>query len=62
MDRGEEARQGRQGSCWACGHDTRALATMAMGRKGWGWGREIVDVSGVGRAVRQGCLALTSCF
>lgn len=40
----------------------RALATLATGRKGQGWGRETEGASGVGGVVGQGCLALTSCF
>lgn len=66
MDRGAEGKQERQGSCWACGHDTQGPGHTGNGKEGaglgQGWGRETVGMSGVGGVVGKGCLALTSCF
>lgn len=65
VDAGMKEREGGRGGEALAGHaDTipTALATLAMGRQGWGWGRETVGMSGIDGVVGWGCLALTSCF
>lgn len=37
MDRGKKGRQERQGSYWACGHDTQGPGHAGSGKEGEGW-------------------------
>lgn len=47
MDRAKKGRQERQGSYWACGHDTQGPGHTGNGKEGVGLGRETVGMLGV---------------